>query len=156
MAARDAVDLGVSSFTLYCRLRLRLSPMQHDQNLLDPANYRARSADRSEIVIPCVVVRIEQPDCAAEVRNLSPGGALLAITETLPTNSFFSLRFGDAEPVPAVVKWSDGEQCGCRFVRSLTVRQYLRIRHGDSMAAPVTEKSGLMNRLRGLLPRKAA
>jgi hypothetical protein len=129
--------------------------MQHDPNMLDPTNFRARSTDRSEVAIPCVLVRIEQPDCVGEVRNLSPGGALLASSETLPANSFISLRFGDSEPVPATVKWSDGEQCGCRFVRSLTVRQYLRIRQGVAFEAPQPEKASLLDRLRGLLPARA-
>lgn len=129
--------------------------MQHI-NHSDQTAYRARSSDRSDIVVPCTVVRIEQPDFPAEVRNLSPGGALLLISEKLPPESFISLRFGDGEPVPAVVKWSDGEQCGCRFVRSLTVRHYLRIRQGDAFETAAPEKAGLLDRLRGLLPRKAA
>jgi hypothetical protein len=129
--------------------------MQH-QTLPDPAYHRVRSADRSDIVVPCTVVRIEQPDCEGEVRNLSPGGALLISSEPLPPNSFISLRFGDWEPVSAQVKWSDGEQCGCRFVRSLTVRQYLRLRQGDAFEAPIPEKTSLLDKVRKLLPRKAA
>jgi hypothetical protein len=129
--------------------------MQH-QTLPDPASHRVRSADRSDIVLPCVVLRIEQPECTGEVRNLSPGGALLVSSEPLPTNSFVSLKFGDWDPVSAQIKWNDGEQAGCRFVRSLTVRQYLRLRQGDAFGAPEAEKNGFMARLRGLLPGKAA
>ncbi len=129
--------------------------MQH-QTLPDPAYHRVRSADRSDIVVPCTVVRIEQPDCEGEVRNLSPGGALLISSEPLPPNSFISLRFGDWEPVSAQVKWSDGEQCGCRFVRSLTVRQYLRLRQGEAFEAPIPEKTSLFDKVRKLLPRQAA
>ena len=129
--------------------------MQH-QTLPDPANHRARSADRSDIVVPCVVLRIDLPECAGEVRNLSPGGALLATAEPLPHNAFISLKFGDWEPVSAQVKWSEGDQCGCRFVRSLTVRQYLRLRQGDAYAAPIPDKTSLLDRLRKLLPRRAA
>ncbi len=127
--------------------------MQH-QTLPDPAYHRVRSADRSDIVVPCTVVRIEQPDCEGEVRNLSPGGALLISSEPLPPNSFISLRFGDWEPVSAQVKWSDGEQCGCRFPRTLTVRQYLRLRQGPAFLAPIPEKTGMMDRLRLMLGRK--
>ncbi|HEX8443561.1 MAG TPA: PilZ domain-containing protein [Allosphingosinicella sp.] len=129
--------------------------MQH-QTLPDPAYHRVRSADRSDVAIPCTVVRIEQPDCQGEVRNLSPGGALLIASEALPANSFVSLRFGEWEPVSAQVKWSDGEQCGCRFVRSLTVRQYLRLRQGEAFEATPPEKTSLFDKVRKLLPRKAA
>jgi hypothetical protein len=129
--------------------------MQH-QTLPDPALHRVRSADRSDVAIPCTVLRIELPECQGEVRNLSPGGALLIASEALPANSFVSLRFGDWEPVSAQVKWSDGEQCGCRFVRSLTVRQYLRLRQGDAFEATAPEKTSLFDKVRNLLPRKAA
>jgi hypothetical protein len=128
--------------------------MQH-QNLSDQL-HRARSADRSDIVLPCIVHRIEQPDCTGEIRNLSPGGALLASSEHLPADSFVSLRFGDLEPVSAQIKWSDGEQSGCRFVRSLTVRQYLRLRQGDAFDNPEPQKASFLDRVRQLLPRKAA
>jgi hypothetical protein len=130
--------------------------MQHDQDLLDPLNYRARSTDRSDVTIACTMIRLEQPDCAGEVRNLSPGGALVACAHPLPANSFVSLRFGESDPVSAQVKWTEGDLAGCRFIRALTVRQYLRIRQGDAFDAPLPEKNGLMDRLRGLLPRKAA
>lgn len=129
--------------------------MQH-QVLPDPAFHRVRSADRSDVVIPCIVLRIEQPECRGEVRNLSPGGALLATSEPLPADSYVSLKFNDWEPVSAQIKWSDGEQAGCRFVRSLTVRQCLRLRLGEDFAEPAPEKIGFMARLRGLLPGKAA
>lgn len=129
--------------------------MQH-QTLPDPALHRARSADRSDVAIPCTVLRIEQSDCQGEVRNLSPGGALLISSEALPANSFVSLRFGDWDPVSAQIKWSDGEQSGCRFVRSLTVRQYLRLRQGTAFEATQVEKVSLFHRVRNLLPRKAA
>lgn len=129
--------------------------MQH-QTISEDERYRVRSADRSDIVIPCTVVRIDGAECSGEVRNLSPGGALLASTEPLPTGSFVSLRFGDAEPVSAQVKWQDGEQCGCRFVRSLTVRQCLRLRLGADFEAPPPEAPSLIEKLRRLLPRKAA
>jgi hypothetical protein len=129
--------------------------MQH-QSPSEFSHHRVRSADRSDIVVPCTVIRIDEGEFEGEVRNLSPGGALLASKEPLPANSFISLRFGDWEPVSAQVKWSDGEQCGCRFVRTLTVRQYLRLRQGDAFEAPLPEKTGLLGKIRRLLPGKAA
>lgn len=129
--------------------------MKHE-TLPDPSLQRVRAADRSDIVIPCKLLRIEQPECTGEVRNLSPGGALLVSSEVLPADSFVSLKFGDLEPVSAQIKWTDGEQSGCRFVRSLTVRQYLRLRQGDAFEAHEPEKLGFMAKLRALLPGKAA
>jgi hypothetical protein len=120
----------------------------------DPSGFRVRSADRTEAAIACVVGRPEQPDVPGEVRNLSPGGALLVTSPVLPIDAFLTLRFEGAEPVSAQVKWTDGEQCGCRFVRTLTVRQYLRLRQGPSFSEPVAEQTSLFAKLRGLLPGK--
>jgi hypothetical protein len=89
------------------------------------------------------------------VQNLSPGGALLASAEVIPAGTFLTLRFAGDETVSAEVKWNDGPHCGCRFPRSLTVRQYLRLRQGADFAPAEPEKIGFMDKLRALLPRKA-
>ena len=127
--------------------------MQHDPNLPDPANFRVRSADRTEAAIACVIARPEQPDMDGEIQNFSPGGALLVSAEPLAVDAFLTLRFGDLEPVSAQVRWTDGEKSGCRFVRTLTVRQYLRIRQGADFEAPIeAETPSFMDKLRRLLP----
>ena len=129
--------------------------VQHDPDLHNPANYRVRSADRTDSAIPCTISRPEQPDMAGEVQNLSPGGSLLASMEPLPPDAFLTLKFEGADPVSAQVKWTDGGHCGCRFVRTLTVRQYLRIRQGADFEGSPPRKAGLVAKLRSLLPGKA-
>ncbi len=129
--------------------------MQHDPHLADPAQIRVRSADRTEASIPCTVARVDGTECDGEVQNLSPGGALLATAEPIPVGTFLTIRFAAGETVSGEVKWNDGPHCGCRFPRTLTVRQYLRIRQGPAFDPPAPEKAGLMDKLRGLLTRKA-
>jgi hypothetical protein len=129
--------------------------VQHDPHLADQADYRVRSADRTESTIPCTITRTDGSECAGEVQNLSPGGALLASAEQLPVGAFLTLRFADGETVSAEVKWNDGPHCGCRFPRALTVRQYLRIRQGAEFEGTAPPKPSFMDKLRSLLPRKA-
>ena len=129
--------------------------MQHDPHLIDAAQFRVRSADRTDSTIPCTIVRVDGSECPGEVQNLSPGGALLASADPVPVGTFLTLRFADRETVSAEVKWSDGPHCGCRFPRTLTVRQYLRIRQGAEFTATTPEKPSFMEKLRSLLPRKA-
>ena len=67
--------------------------MQHDPLLADPAQFRVRSADRTEASIPCTIVLVDGAECAGEIRNLSPGGALLAPAEPMAVGCFVVLRF---------------------------------------------------------------
>jgi hypothetical protein len=129
--------------------------VQHDPHLADSASFRVRSADRTEASISCTVVRVDGTEFPGEVQNLSPGGALLASAEVIAAGTFLTLRFVGDETVSAEVKWNDGPHCGCRFPRSLTVRQYLRLRQGADFVPAEPEKTGFMNKLRALLPRKA-
>lgn len=126
-----------------------------NSTLAVPVFHRARSVDRIENAISCLVVRSEQPDCEGLIRNLSPAGALLQSSELFPALSFVSLRFGDMKPVPAQVSWSESEQCGCTFVPSLTVRQYLRLLQGGASKALPPGETSIFSRLLGLLTRKA-
>jgi len=128
--------------------------VQHDPHLADSAQFRVRSADRTDSAIPCTLVWVDGSECPGEVQNLSPGGALLASTDPVPVGTFLTLRFADGDTVSAEVKWNDGPHCGCRFPRSLTVRQYLRIRQGAESVPPTAPKPGLMEKLRSLLPSK--
>jgi hypothetical protein len=142
-------------FTFSFHVRTRLCRVQHDPHLAEQAHFRARSADRTEATVPCTIVRVDGSECAGEVQNLSPGGALLASTEPVPVGTFLTLRFTDGEKVAAEVKWNDGPHCGCRFPRALTVRQYLRIRQGVEFEGTTPEKPRFIDKLRSLLPRKA-
>ncbi len=135
-------------------MRPNVTDVQHDPHLADPAQFRVRSADRTDSAIPCRIEWSDGTQAEGEVQNLSPGGALLASADVIPIGTFLTLRFAGEDTVSAEVKWNDGPHCGCRFPRTLTVRQYLRIRQGPSFAEPVPEKLGFMDKLRGLLPRK--
>jgi hypothetical protein len=126
--------------------------MYHDPNLLDPTAFRVRATDRAGTHLTCTIRRSELGDVAAEVHDLSPAGALLVSAEPLAHGSHIAIYFGkEAEPVHATVKWSAEDRHGCKFIRTLTARHFLRLHRGPEVPQEAV-RPGLAQRLRQLLP----
>jgi hypothetical protein len=123
----------------------------HHSTTLRSFTTRARTSDRAEKSVKCVVLKAGHEPVEAMTENLSATGALLITGGQQTMCGFVQIEFADQSPVPAVVKWSEAGRHGCEFVRTLTARRFLQVLRGPEANVATPVRSGVLNRLRNLL-----
>lgn len=124
--------------------------MHHDLDHSRSFKQRARSTDRAEMAIQCVVLKDGHDPVEAVTENFSPTGALLITTDQRKMSGFVQIQFAEKAPIAAVIKWSEPGRHGCEFVRTLTARTFLQVLRGPQTSAAEPVRPGVISRLRKL------
>jgi hypothetical protein len=120
----------------------------------DSAHFRRekqpRRSDRVERSLLAQVQGHGINPASAKIDNLSPRGCRIRVVPGLERGSYFDLAIPGGASIIAQVRWIEGEHAGCEFPRGLTLRQYLNLLNGESVAAP-GDPTTFLDRVAGIL-----
>jgi len=86
----------------------------------DAPIHQRRAHKRFDYTARCLVQR-ESHTLAAEIKNISRGGANLTLKQDgpMPVGKTVTLAISDFAPISAVVRWNEGSSYGVQFLSSI-------------------------------------
>ena len=85
--------------------------------IIDAPVHQRRAHKRFDYSASCIIRR-NDTEYKATVRNISEGGLNVKLDQlgALQIGKTVALEIGDLEPIPAVIRWSEGSVYGMQFL----------------------------------------